>query len=528
MKNDELTDILKRILKRNGTLPCWYGTEASSPFVVPDALPWLAEAQGDDFDKLASFLARLMRKTRPSEWTGLYAEFRYGRMRPDTVTRLRQARPDDAVELLGAATLSGDGYMREAALRELGVLGHPRAVPYTLLRLSDWVPQVRNTAVTTLRRLMWVGIAEQLLEHYYLVTRLRYVERLDLSAVVNEISDYLRSIEARSAVERALLSEHEPLRVFAYQLLGDQWDERLAAKALSDRAPSIRLWLARTFLASSPPDAHVLFPRLLRDKSSRVSRIMINALRPEQIATHRQQLLDLVFSDARPVREAARYVLQKTSQPDLLAEARRRFAESDPASVSAGVIAGLGELGSAEDCAAVLRLMGSRRSRVREAAVKAVARLGGESATARVVALIDDPSGRVRRAASWAVTRSAWQSWVPVVRRVLLEGSEGGQAQALQILARQSGWDSVPDLLRGLLSAHAKIRDRAWQRISGWQRLYGTKGWIRPSRETVNDLAELWSQVAQPALEVPSWVGTSWSEFRRAVTAELGTAGGPG
>jgi HEAT repeat protein len=392
---ERLTDILKRIVGQPGgeTLPFWNATEASSPFAVPSALAWLVKARGDDFDRVASLLAGLMRKTRPSEWTDLYAEFRYPWIRTGELGRLRRLRPEDAVELLGVATLSGDGYTREAALRELGALRHPRAVPYILLRLGDWVPQVRSTAVTALRSLMQVGIAEQLLEHHYLITRLGRVERLDLTTVVDEISEYLQKTDSRAAVQQALLSKHEPQRLFAYQLVGKQWDERLVAKALADPAPSIRLWLARTFLASAPPSAAALLPRLLRDKSSRVSTTIINALTPAQVVANQHHLLDVAFSEARAVREAARYVLQKTSEVDLVGEARRRLAESDSALISPGVVAGLGEVGEEADCAAVLPLLGSRRSRVREAAVKAVGRLGGESVIDRVIGLLDDPPG---------------------------------------------------------------------------------------------------------------------------------------
>jgi HEAT repeat protein len=520
-------EILKRIVGQSGasTLPLWNASEASSPFAVPTAVPWLLRARGADFAELGSLLAGLMRKTRPLEWTRLYAEFRSPWITPDEVVRLRRLRPEDAVELLGVATLGANGYTREAALRELSVLAHPRAVPYTLLRLGDWVPQVRSAAIGTLRSLMPLGIAEQLLEYHYLIARLRHVERLNQSTVVDEIAEYLQKTASRPAVEQALLSKREPHRLFAYQLLGKQWDERLVAQALADPAPSIRLWLTRTFLASAPPEALALLPRLLRDKSSRVSTTIINALTPAQIVASQHILLDLAFSDARQVREASRYILQHTSQADLVVEARRRLAESESASISPGAIAGLGEVGEEADCAALLPLLGSRRSRVREAAVKALGRLGGEPVIGQFFGLLNDPNGNVRRAVTWVLMRSAWQSWVPAVRRVLLHGSEGGQTQALQILAHQSGWNSVPDLLRALLSDHSRLREHAWHNIYNWQRIYGIRGWIPPSPETLNDVAKLWPHVVQARPEAPKWVATSWNEFQRLLTAELRTQG---
>jgi hypothetical protein len=86
----------------------------------------------------------------------------------------------------------------------------------------------------------------------------------------------------------------------------------------------------------------------------------------------------------------------------------------------------------------------------------------------------------------------------------------------------------VPDLLRGLLSDRAKIRECAWQNISSWQRVYGIQGWIRPSPETLGEIAQLWAQVLEVRLDAPKWVEASWSEFRQLVTVELGALRRPG
>jgi HEAT repeat protein len=483
-------------------------------------MPWLFKARGHDFHEIARLLAGLMRKIRPLEWTRLYAEFRHACIEPGEVRRLRELCREDAVEMLGVATLSSNGYAREAALRALAELAHPRATPYTLLRLNDWVVQVRNAARETLRALMRAGIADELLTHHYLLKRLQSVRPRDASAVLDNVSAYLRAPESRPAIERALAAKDTPLRLFAYQVLASRPDEQVPDCAIADRAPAVRLWLARRLLASASSDA-ALFLKLLRDKSSRVSTTMVRALTPALISTYQDVLIDLTCSDARAVREAARWALRPVSGLDLLAEARRRLSQSDPASVAPGVIGGLGEIGGREDLNRILPLLNSPRPRIREAAVSSAVRLAGDAVIGRIIPMLDDSSGRVRRATAQGVLKSDWQPLTPAIRNVLIQGSQAGQVQALWVLAHQGGWNAVPDLLRGLMSHNTVVRDRAWQNLRAWQNAHGSSGWLKPSRETLFDIRKIWPQTTAADLSAPEWAAHPWSEFRETVAREL-------
>ena len=46
-----------------------------------------------------------------------------------------------------------DGYKRESAVRRLGMLGNPIAIPNLILRVNDWVPQVRIAALKAMKML---------------------------------------------------------------------------------------------------------------------------------------------------------------------------------------------------------------------------------------------------------------------------------------------------------------------------------------------------------------------------------------
>lgn len=52
--------------------------------------------------------------------------------------------------ILGFLTFHRDGHMRQSALQALGATENPKALLFILLRLNDWVPQVRDAAKSIL------------------------------------------------------------------------------------------------------------------------------------------------------------------------------------------------------------------------------------------------------------------------------------------------------------------------------------------------------------------------------------------
>jgi hypothetical protein len=114
---DRLREILRRIAGRPETcnLPLWNADDTSSPFAVPNAVEWLVRAGDSDRAELGHLLAGLMRKVGPHDWTRLYANFRSPWIQCGDIAKLERLPADDAVEMLGVATLSASGYTREAA-----------------------------------------------------------------------------------------------------------------------------------------------------------------------------------------------------------------------------------------------------------------------------------------------------------------------------------------------------------------------------------------------------------------------------
>jgi HEAT repeat protein len=94
---------------------------------------------------VANAITRLMDQVKPSEWTRLYPSFQYLEVNQPVLARLGAFPAETAVHLLGIASLNGSGYIRQEAVERLGRLGLRETLPYLILRLADWVPQVRTS-----------------------------------------------------------------------------------------------------------------------------------------------------------------------------------------------------------------------------------------------------------------------------------------------------------------------------------------------------------------------------------------------
>lgn len=482
------------------------------------AVEWLGEAAGGGNASLAEHIAELMREIPATRWIELDRALRSPLLTPRGARRLVSHEPAVAVELLGVATMSADGYTREAAVELLAQLGHPRAVPYVLLRLADWVMPVRETAVTALRVLLdgaSLDVVEALLDHHRLIERLPCVERADLHSVHEEILAFLRSAPVRGMMMLSLSCVSPPRRRFCFAVLGDVvlGDAQMTRRALLDSDPAVRRWLARRVAARPEAAFKEVIECLLGDPSASVAAAMVRSLPHTQLLDHVKALRECALADARPTRQAARFALRDIDGFDAAATARARLDGSPAERVHPGWVATLGEVGVAGDAPRVAMLLASDRARVREAALSALGRLSPGEAIPSAVAMLRDTSGRVRRAAVSILVRSPRDQWHGSVAEVQSHGAARSRAAAIAVLATLPGWEPMPYLIDGVLDEDAFVRLRAWQNIDAWQRQYGTMGWVTPSPECREAIARRLSKV-QAVDDVPDFAARSWSALR--------------
>jgi HEAT repeat protein len=386
---------------------------------------------------------------------------------PRDVARLSQLPEGWAA--VGIASVHRDGHVREAAVRALSWRDEPGGleIPFLVLRMNDWVAQVRGAARTAMEARLSAHHADGLLRALPLILALKLRRRDDHRSFVDAVLALLGSPPCRPALLRGTLARDRAVRRGSFRLaLGAETvDLDLLHRALSDDDLVVRAEAAADVGRVTPGDQRrLLLERALRDPTSLVRRRAVRLIAGEPLEW-RKRLLDELLTDSTPmVRMTARAELARIS-PGFDAAARYREVLSSPARLR-GAILGLGECGCEEDVLLLWPFLSERRVKLRAAATRSTARLDPQSVGPLVDALAD-PSKRISRVAASLLQRrprtglhelvltAAERSGIPSHARV----------HALDVICSALPWTRLLSLLEAARSASLELAKIAATRI---------------------------------------------------------------
>src|SRR5262249_29402677 len=260
--------------------------EAREPGAIPDLAPLLLDRNKDIVRATARVVCQLGALLGPAELPWLDQVMRerspYRWSYPSAWAELKASQLNQVQELskasafpLGLASFHYNGYIREEALRRLGDVFNGTELPFLLLRLNDWVPQVRSTAEGFIRERLKGDYAHFFINNLALITRLRSTHRGREQAVVGAIEALLKTEDGRQAVIAGMDSSDTQVKRECYRLaLQSNLDQHsVIEKALNEAAPEIQRWGAEN-LASVPEStaSEALLSRLRADRLPAVRR----------------------------------------------------------------------------------------------------------------------------------------------------------------------------------------------------------------------------------------------------------------
>jgi hypothetical protein len=269
-------------------------------------------------------------------------------------------------EALAFTACSPDGHQREAAVRQLAASPDPEAAALLLIRCVDWARPVREAARRAVLSKMDDSTVRAMLPLIGVLRRRR-------------VDDWMTTLFREAllgSVDTALaLDDRESRRFAHHEALGLLSRERLLE------------------IASTNPDfvVRAICGNALLDRGECVEELL--AAGPPKV---RMRALTLLGLDA-----AVAHLADRASAVRSMAQAMVLKAGGDPAvhyramPVSFGVLAGLGETGTAADAPALERHLADERPRIRRVAVRGLRRVAPESAAVRP--LLTDPSPAVTR-----------------------------------------------------------------------------------------------------------------------------------
>jgi HEAT repeat protein len=385
-------------------------------------------------------------------------------------TQIRDLRVTgrDAAAVFGLLSGNSNGHLREAAVRELEQIEDGSEVPFLLIRLNDWVKQVRDASRRAVLERFRAGRFEAFFKHLELVFRLEQCRRDDHSTIVAAVVERLIRRDASRYFSAAIGNDSKFVRRHAYaRAIGAEAADidRILNLALTSRDGVLRMWAARDAMKLvGDAELRSLLPELLNDNFHPVRREALNCVIVRFPRDARQALIEGLLDRTRSIRDFARFHLRKVGDFDIADHYRRNLIRSV---TTAPAIEGLGECGTADDVSLLIPFLSDRRTKIRVAALRSIAALGKATQVPRLIELASDPSDRIAAEAMDALQAYANAVSSNELAQMLRCGRSTRVLIALVgLIDCQDTWAALPHLIEASASADAEVTRIAKARIT--------------------------------------------------------------
>ena len=353
---------------------------------------------------------------------------------------------------LSVASMHPNGYLREEVIRRLNVVTEGWELKFLLIRLNDWVPEVRARAKPAVLARLRDDCLEELFQSLPIVLVLEHRCRAEHREVLDQIDTLLQAPPGRTRLTAGLNHSDKGIRRKCWQLLSTSSEIGLGTLidlASSSSDPIISAQTVQLLEAHvTAPKARAFLNHSVRSSFSPVRRLALRAL-----ATHFPDdtvglLHELIFDPSTSVRATSRYHLGELSTQDF----SRIYAEAIAKGLYGrrlAAIAGLAETGASADADLLLPFLADARAALRRTAVLALVRLTGEKYLDRIVGMLRDPAASVVKQAARSLRPYA--DFIGGSKLIqLFETAEQSPSWlgALSLIASLSKWDALLYLLR--------------------------------------------------------------------------------
>jgi hypothetical protein len=410
-------------------------------------------------------------------------------------------RVHKAWSLMAVASTHRSGFIREAAVRGLATCGDGRAVRFLVVRLNDWVDQVRAAARSALEAFLRPAHAQDVIAALPLIEALARQRRGDHRDVVSRVFAFLRSPECAPAVRAGCSAPERDTRRACFELElsgGRRLPADVLKEALSDREPAVRLWAARELARAFPAAwAEALARQALKDRSVQIRRVALAALATSLSDEQAKSLFEAALLDTNTTaRWQGRVFMLQRGPFDLAAFYRRALSTATQPAAVRGALLGLGESGKVEDVSLVVPFMSADRLGVRCAALRARAGLEPLSSTEPYLVSLRLPEASVSREARRALEPRLSYLGVGILHDLIVDQSLPSHTRrnALSLAKNKSKWERLPLLLDGCADGDEMVANMALLLVDGWRARYN-RSFLQPTAEQLIAAAAAFARV---------------------------------
>lgn len=393
----------------------------------------------------AEVVTSVMGKITQKQWNTVYDSLKYLNFDKDNLTVLLKYPEHLSIHLIGVATLNSNGFVREKALRILSGAMKPEAVPYVLLRLSDWVEPIREIAYHVLRNTLTIHNIDAFIIHFYLIEKLKHIRRVDLNKIRKEIIYYLKDETVIERIKQYLKYSNVKVRLFCYSLLSDQIvnDKAIIQLAQKDRSFEVHLWLIAVLDKLSYVEQFEVIKVFRHDKSARVKVALLRKAEAIIITEYSEFILEMVCDVYTSPRDEARFIARKY----LLINDFAAFYSERLKPPSVGAILGLGEMGNEQDYSLIREFTRYEDPKIKCAAMTAMWHLSPDKSIEYLLGCLELDIPKVRKTAKSLLKTSKSFMVLTRMKEKLKQNDSYLKIYALDTICRFGGWQALENIL---------------------------------------------------------------------------------
>jgi HEAT repeat protein len=394
----------------------------------------------------------------------------WSNIQPDKIAAIGFFQPYQ-VSILGVSSFHNNGFVREKAIHELGNIWSGKELPFLLIRLNDWVSNVRDAASTAVAARLQPNYAFFFIDCLPLIMQIGKRNRVIQSSVITSIQKLLQAETSRPSLYHGFRSQDRFVRRACFQIAFDAKTIsplEIIELGIKDSDNLIRLWCVQKVRALSE-DAKVdlLLKAFGIDPYMNIRREALRtyvAKFPERAS---EELRKFLLDSHRSMREEARYWLTKIDPMDFASFYRKSLSQGNKDLSS---ISGLEETGNASDGPLIETYVTHPLVRIRRVATEALAKLNPKGYTELFMRVLLDPSVRVSREATKALEQNG-HLIDPQRLWDILENTNQNHIKSnlLSLFAHLPKWESIFYLIKAALSADEFISKMAYQKIDNWR-----------------------------------------------------------
>lgn len=391
-------------------------------------------------------------------------------IQPDDLENLSHFQ-DFQVSILGVGSFHNNGFVREKAVKELSDIFTGKELPYLLIRLNDWVPNVQEIAFAAVAARLRSDYAAYFVDCLALVVWLSKRNRIDQGSMVGSIEELLKTESSYPALLNGLNSQDRYIRRACFRIAFDaNAMDRTAIieRGSKDKDILIRLWSVQKVKGIKEAEKITYLLGIFRHDPympvrREALRIYIEKFPEQALDQLRLALLDSHFL----MRDEARYQIKKRYAMDFAAFYRNSLAQGNEI---CSAISGLGETGSVSDESFILPYVHHPLTRIRRVSIKALEKINPIANTDLFLQVLFDPSASVSREAANALKTSkhfvnSQRLWNDLERA----SQPHVKANLLFLIADLPKWESIFYLIKAASSDNEFVSTIAYQKISYWQ-----------------------------------------------------------